>query len=144
METTFPRKLVHPRAREAQLGLGWRDGSPGFLAPVIVNNQDQYDYYISRGYIDPMVPQKQYVFQPYPKWVEGQIVQNAEEEKALLVRNHPEQAEVPETNDSSASAAVQDASERESGAPVDFAQRRKAYKPKHDEGKSHGSGKATA
>lgn len=135
----FPRKLVHPRAREAQLGTGWRDGMPGFLAPVIVNNQDQFEYYTSRGYIDPTIPQQPYEFHAYPKWVEGQIVQSAEEERALLAKNNPAPAEVREAKpDASASVAAQDSE------PVDFAQRRKAYKPKHDKGDAHAHGKTAS
>lgn len=104
----YPMVMAHPNAKKAETkavpvknevtGRVIVDhyGTPDLLPPVTVNNEDQEEQYLAKGYqpqgrLDPAAfakahaaPQPaQYHPQPYPKWVNGQIVQNKEEEMAL-------------------------------------------------------------
>lgn len=82
----FPKVMTHPGAQPAVLGREPGEGKPGTLPPVIVNNEDQQEYYESRGYVakgssvpvsDP--PPRGYTFHEYPKWVDGVLVKSASE-----------------------------------------------------------------
>jgi hypothetical protein len=46
-----------------------------------------------------------YVYQEFPKWVKGKIVQNAEEEQALLAESSPS-AELPAGDNKSEGASA--------------------------------------
>lgn len=105
----YPKAMTHPGYQPAQVAQEIRhpDGKISFvggtsvrLAPVLVQDADQEEYYVSRGYVttgtcDPaafakLAAQAQpvnagYVPQEYPKWAGGVLVNSREEEDAALI-----------------------------------------------------------
>lgn len=112
----FPMVMRHPHERKSVpvlvpgtqrhdamgnpiAGTGVYQGTPDFMPPVHVHNQDQEDYYHAQGYVSagtmdaaafdriaaaPIAPPHD--VQEWPKWVNGKLCQNAEEEAAASGR----------------------------------------------------------
>lgn len=91
MFSEFPKMMVHPGSTNAVLGFGPREGHPTTFAPVFVNTADQQAEYEAKGYItkggnvDHATHEPHgYTFHEYPKWVNGTLVKNIDEESSLL------------------------------------------------------------
>lgn len=103
----FPKVMSHPHAQPAVNGYNYGQGKPAKFPPVTVNNEDQQEYYEAKGYrvratgddLSKFQPTG-YKFVPYPKWVNGVLVQNAQEEAALNVAKNSSNVETkPEKDD---------------------------------------------
>lgn len=112
----YPKMLVHPGYRPAVCStifpLGYKpkpgetekSGSPAILPPVTVNDANQEDYYLAKGYVpegttsseatDEAALPLAYAYQQYPKWVrmydDDVLVHSEAEEHELLGYNPPE------------------------------------------------------
>lgn len=90
----YPLQMTHPSFRPAVLSdsdaRSGEHGSAALWPPVTVNNEDQEEYYQSRGYVSPdagmaeafvtqqaaPVPAGYAGPKPYPRWENGKLVQD--------------------------------------------------------------------
>lgn len=101
MFSEYPKMMVHPGSQNAVLGFGPREGHPTTFPPVFVNTADQEAQYEAKGYIakggnvdHSSHEPRGYKFHEYPKWVNGTLVRNVDEESALHGASAKANAEV--------------------------------------------------
>lgn len=89
----YPLIMRHPNEQPAVIGKEAGQGSPAKLQPVTVMTWDQEQEYIAKGYKSntsqqafedlAAIPDPEYAYQEYPKWVGDRIVNSSAEEQAL-------------------------------------------------------------
>jgi hypothetical protein len=98
----YPKHMSHPHSRRATLEklnpdqpdkrANWQ-GTPDMFPPVLVFNEDQEEEHRSRGYVtlgksspeafassSAVAAKPDYVPEEYPKWVNGVLINSADEE----------------------------------------------------------------
>ncbi len=93
----YPRWMAHPSFQPAVMSDDPTQRQPIRFAPVMVEDADQQAQYEAKGYVPSGTPNPKafeptrasdkpaaYVFEEYPKWVGGVLVNNPEEERAAM------------------------------------------------------------
>ena len=110
---TVGKEVVSPNGVRHNVG-----GSPIKFPPVLVHNPDDEEFYAAKGYVvqgqsdaaafanayATAEPMSDYKPQQYPKWVNGRLVENEDEEIAALDAG-PVEAEAPAEAEPERSAA---------------------------------------
>jgi hypothetical protein len=88
----YPKVMKHPAERTPPImrgRAGFHKAAPGAFPAVTVYNEDQEAEYRARGYRNMGEGPSSFVHQEYPKWVNGLIARNEQEEAKILGKATP-------------------------------------------------------